>query len=113
MITEIVKSTFEMDQKPVFEIRHAEVTAVDEVRKGVSAKTGEEWKILNLNVKLNMGDDVRPDYLRLTVPTRLVDNVMANVNPKPGMMITAQVSFSITGTRFLQNDVRVLSLNKD
>lgn len=115
MITEINKGTFVMDGKPCFKIEHAEVVAVDELRKGINQKTGQEWKLQNINIKLNLGDDVRPDYMRLTIPARVLDEMGTQMQNglKPGMIISALVSFDITGTRFFNNDVRVLSLNQE
>lgn len=112
MITEIKKATWAVDNKTCFMIENAEVVAVDEVRKGVSAKTGQEWKLQNINIKLSLGDEVRPDYMRLTIPARVLDEMSKSLYEplRTGMVIDALVSFDITGTRYLQTDVRVLSL---
>ena len=112
MITEIKKATFGMDGNPAFQIVNADVTSVEPVREGISPKTGEPWKVMNMNVRLNIGEDVRPDYMRLTIPTRLVDTVLG-MNLTIGSRITATVSFSVTGAKYLQNDIRVLDLIKE
>lgn len=109
MITEITKTEFGLDKKPCFTIRNAEIVTKEEIRSGVSKNTGEEWKVQNINVKLNMGEDVRPDYMRITIPSRILDCYDPS-HLKVGDLISVQVSFSITGTRFLQNDVRVLKI---
>lgn len=112
MITEIKKASWNGDNKPCFMIENAEVTAVEEIRKGVSQKTGQEWKIQNVNIKLIIGENVRPDYMRLTIPARVLDEMSRSFSEplKAGMTIDVLVSFDISGTRFLQNDVRVLSI---
>ena len=112
MITEITKRTFGMDGKPCFSIEHAVVTCVEPMKSGVSQKTGEAWKLIVMNIKLNLGEDVRPDYMRLCVSTRLADKVQA-MGLTIGSQISALVSFSVSGSRILTNDIRVLDLIKE
>ena len=112
MITEITKRTFGMDGKPCFSIEHAVVTCVEPMKSGISPKTGEAWKVMQLNIKLNLGDDVRPDYMRLSIHTRLADKVQA-MGLNVGSMVSVLVSFSVHGNNFLYNDIRALDLIKE
>lgn len=114
-ITNIKIDTLKSDGKPVYVIENAQVTIVSDARKGISPKTGLPWESVSFNVKLNMGEGVRYNYLRVTALRESVLSLVKNL--QPGDLVTMAVEFNIrtqpsktTGTSYQSNDIHLLEI---
>lgn len=104
-MTDIVKTTTATG-KAVYEIRNAVVIYVDELRTGVSTRTGNTWKIRNVNIRLDNGENQHSDFMRLTFRNQGTEEVSAMV---PGQTrINVKVDFNISQGKFAGNDINVV-----
>lgn len=88
----------------VFEIRGAQVTYIDELREGVSSRTGNPWAIRNVNIRLFAGN--MSDYMRLTFRGEMAREAARFI---PGTtVLNAKVEFNVSTGRFQNNEISVI-----
>lgn len=107
-MSEIKIVTSKEDGKPIFYIENAMITFAEEVRRGVSQRTGNEWKLQNINVRLDLGEGAKSGYMRLTVGGRVLDKLSTPLSA--GQKISAEVDFNISSGSFQYSEVRVINL---
>ena len=102
-MTEI--STRQMtDGKSAVCITDATITAKSDVKSGMSQRSGEPWKLVNINVCLNV--EGAPMYMRLTARGEMVDRLIAL---PAGTKLNVFVRFDVTGAKWLSNDIAILN----
>ena len=88
----------------IFEIRGVQVTYIDELREGVSSRTGAPWAVRNVNVRLQTGN--QSDYMRLTFRGEMAKEAGRFVAGTT--VLNVKVGFNLTSTRFQSNDINVV-----
>ena len=111
MVSEIGIGIYAKDKNPVVEFRHVKVTNVGEPYCGVSKKTGEEFKIVKINLELSLGENVKRNYIMVTAFTQGVE-ILVKRDIKKGDIVTVQVDFNIGGN-FPTTEVRLLDVIKE
>ena len=88
----------------IFEIRGVHVTFIDELREGVSSRTGNPWAIRGVNVRLQTGN--LSDYMRLTFRGEMAKEAARFVAGTT--VLNVKVEFNVSNGKFQSNDINVV-----
>ena len=102
-MTEIILTKTSKGQD-IFEIRGVHVTFIDELREGVSSRTGNPWAIRGVNVRLQTGN--QSDYMRLTFRGEMAKEAGRFVAGTT--VLNVKVEFNVSNGKFQSNDINVV-----
>ena len=108
-MTEIVKSTSMVDSKPVWVVKGAIITYIDEEKSGVSTRTGSPWRLRNINVRVDNGEGSPSDYMRITLRGDVCQRFKER-NLMVGSTIDLEIHFNISNGRFQNQDIIGLNI---
>lgn len=109
-MTEIKIAESVRDRRNIIRLVSAEVVVVDEKATGVNSRTGEPWATQSIHVKIDLGEGMGSNYMRLTMGSRILREMQTPV--QVGDIIDVELDFGISQGPYFRNNIRVITLNK-
>lgn len=103
-MTEIIRQTSAVDGKPIFVLKGAIIKHIDEEKNGVSSRTGNSWKLRNINVLVDNGEGTPSDYMRITLRGAVCDKFHTR-KFEVNMPIDLEIHFNITNGKYQNAEI--------
>lgn len=105
-MTEVFINTNPNDGKPAVCFKNAIITFIEDEKSGVSQRTGNAWKLRNINLMLDHGDGNPADYVRVTLRNKVCDT-FNTMRLGPKSVVTIFVDFHISTGQWPRNEINV------
>lgn len=107
-MTELITTLNAQDGKPIFRLQNAVIKYIEDEKSGISNRTGNPWRMRNVNVQVDRGSGNPCDYLRLKFNGPMCEQ-FNNQGLKSGDLIDVNIQFTLSRGNFQYTEVLAIS----